>query len=240
MRGTETRSLGVHGSLEMLSAVATRAARWAAVALGVGLTMGVGIARAQDSGGDDQTFEEKIIHNIMSGIGATNGEDRIDYRERSPLVIPPKIDLPPPVSASAAVNDPNWPKDPDELRRKQMREMAKQKKVTGDDGRFALMPSELAKGTTKHVAATEPVEPGTTRNPMLSPSQLGFHGNILGTLFGGNTSESAPFTGEPVRETLTEPPAGYQTPSPNYPYGTGPKQPLGQGGYDVRTGKEIK
>ena len=30
---------------------------------------------------------------------------------------------------------------------------------------------------------------------------------------------TASFTGEPARASLTEPPPGYQTPSPNQPYG---------------------
>ena len=96
-----------------------RALRIAAAALGIGLVMTVGVARAQDDDDDDRTFEEKIIGDIMAGIGATNMENRgIDYRERSPLVVPPKLDLPPPASTSAEVNVPNWPKDPDEARRK--------------------------------------------------------------------------------------------------------------------------
>ena len=99
-----------------------RALRLATLALGVGLVMMAGAARAQDADdqGDDKTFEEKILDNIMSGIGATNMQNHsgIDYRERSPLVVPPKIDLPPPVSASAEVNAPNWPKDPDVAQRK--------------------------------------------------------------------------------------------------------------------------
>ncbi len=218
-----------------------RTVRVAAVGVGIGMIIGIGVAHAQDADDDDSTFEEKIIKNLMGGIGATNMDNRgIDYRERSPLVIPPQIDLPPPVSASAEVNVPNWPKDADEAERARIRALSKQKKVTGNDGRRALMPSELAVGKTKHVAATEPLQPGITRNPMLSPSQLGFKGNLFSTWFGGNKTESAPFTGEPPRETLTEPPAGYQTPSPNFAYGTGPKQPIGQGGYDVQTGKEIK
>jgi hypothetical protein len=56
---------------------------------------------------------------------------------------------------------------------------------------------------------------------MLSPSQLGFNGS-LSDLFGGQKTETAPFKGEPTRESLTQPPAGYQTPSPNYAYGSGP------------------
>ena len=45
-------------------------------------------------------------------------------------------------------------------------------------------------------------------------------------MFGGSKTETAPFKGEPTRESLTQPPPGYQTPSPNYAYGTGPKESL--------------
>jgi hypothetical protein len=34
--------------------------------------------------------------------------------------------------------------------------------------------------------------------------------------------EYAAFTGEPVRQDLTDPPAGYRSPSPDYPYGIAP------------------
>src|ERR1700720_3134029 len=97
-----------------------RGLRLAAVALGVGLVMTAGAARAQDEDEDDgKTFEEKVIEGIMAGIGGTNMENRgIDYRERSPLVVPPKIDLPPPAGTTAEVKAPTWPKDPDEPRRK--------------------------------------------------------------------------------------------------------------------------
>ena len=98
----------------------TRAMRFAAIALGVGLVMAAGPVRAADDDeDDDRTFEEKIIHNIMTGIGGKNMESKgIDYRERSPLVVPPKLDLPPPAGSTAAAPAPNWPKDPDEARRK--------------------------------------------------------------------------------------------------------------------------
>ena len=75
----------------------TRALRLAVIALGIGLVMTAGAARAQDDDEDDKTFEEKMIEGIMAGIGGTNMENHgIDYRERSPLVVPPKLDLPPP------------------------------------------------------------------------------------------------------------------------------------------------
>ncbi len=103
--------------------------RVSAVALGIGLIMVCGAARAQDDEEeDDKTFEEKIIEGIMGGLGATNMENKgIDYRERSPLVVPPKLDLPPPASATQ-VNAPNWPKDPDEARRRAAIEARKKEK----------------------------------------------------------------------------------------------------------------
>ena len=86
----------------VLETLLTRATRLAVIALGVGLVMAAGPVRAgDDDEEDDRTIEEKIIGNIMAGIGATNMENKgIEYRERSPLVVPPKLDLPPPAGAS--------------------------------------------------------------------------------------------------------------------------------------------
>jgi hypothetical protein len=208
----------------------TRALRLAVVALGVGLVMTAGAARAQDDDEDDKTFEEKIIEGIMAGIGGTNMENRgIEYRERSPLVVPPKIDLPPPASASGEVKDPNWPKDPDEARRKAaIAARKKSNKATPVEAARALTPDELNAARTAPQARTsnDSVQPGNSAtNPMLSPSQLGYTGGLSG-LFGGNKTETAPFKGEPTRESLTQPPVGYQTPSPNFAYGTGPRESL--------------
>ena len=82
----------------------------------------------------------------------------------------------------------------------------------------------------------DPVQPGTSNNnPILSPSQLGYSGGFSG-LFGGNKSETAPFKGEPTRDSLTQPPPGYQTPSSNFAYGTGPKESLNKE-YNPAAGK---
>ena len=201
--------------------------------------MAAGAVRAQDDDEDDKTFEEKVIEGIMAGIGGTNMDNRgIDYRERSPLVVPPKLDLPPPVAASSEVKDPNWPKDPDEARRKAA--IARRKKENKDPVEAArvLTPSELNAGRTAAPVRTnnDPVQPGDSiNNPVLSPSQLGFDGK-LSTIFGGSKTEVAPFKGEPTRESLTQPPAGYQTPSPNFAYGTGPKESLNKE-YNPAAGK---
>jgi hypothetical protein len=209
----------------------TRAMRFAAIALGVGLVMASGpVFAGDDEEEDDRTFEEKIIGNIMSGLGGTNMESKgIEYRERSPLVVPPKLNLPPPAGTEAEVKAPNWPKDPDAARRKAA--IAARKKENKDPraAMRPLTPEELSVGKLPPTARTSGMDsdkPGNSlNNPILSPSQLGFNGS-LGDLFGGSKLETTPFKGEPERQNLTQPPPGYQTPSPSFAYGTGPKESL--------------
>jgi len=225
MRDTEASNWMVPVSAGALM----RAMRLAVVALGVGLVLTAGAARAADDEEDDKTFEEKIIEGIMAGIGGTNMENRgIEYRERSPLVVPPKLDLRPPEEVKSGIKDPNWPKDPDEQRRKAA--IAARKKANKDprEASRVLTPSELnaVKTTPRARTSNDPVQPGnSSNNPMLSPAQLGYTGGFSG-LFGGNKTETAPFKGEPTRDSLTQPPPGYQTPSPNFAYGTGPKESM--------------
>jgi hypothetical protein len=215
-------------STDMTSFIALRGLRLCAAALGIGLLMAGSLAHAQSAiEDDDDTFEEKIIKNIMTGLGGTNMENTgIDYRERSPLVVPPKIELRAPVE-DAEAKVANWPKDPDVQRRKAAK-IANQRKQSPEEQARPLTPNELAANrTAPGKRGAESNQPGdASANPILSPSQLGFNGSLSSLLGGGNKTESAPFTGEPTRDSLTMPPQGYQTPSPNFAYGTGPKESL--------------
>ena len=241
MRKTGQNGWNVLNASELLP----RGLRLAAVAAGIAVVLSSGVARAQDDedGNNDQTFEEKIIHNLMTGMGATNSTSKgIEYRERSPLVVPPKLDLPPPASADAA-NAPNWPKDPDERRRK---EAIAQRKKGGRNGAAEywknaqpLSPAELSASKTAAVEKTsrDPVAPGSNVNhPTMSPAELGYTGGLW-NMFSNNKSENKPFTSEPPRQSLTEPPPGYQTPSSSYAYGTGEDKSR-RTYFDVRSGKE--
>src|SRR6476620_10857123 len=191
MRRTDASGWMVRNSSEALS----RALRLAVIALGIGLVMTAGAVRAQDDDEDDKTFEEKIIEGIMAGIGGTNMENRgIEYRERSPLVGPPKLDLPPPEAVKSEIKAPNWPKDPDEQRRKAA--IAARKKENKDPVQASrpLMPSELnqrgpkASSTANSDSLTQPGgNPGA--NAIMSPSQLGYSGGFSG-LFGGSKTEN--------------------------------------------------
>jgi hypothetical protein len=234
MLKTEAGGWMIHTS----SRAMMRALRLAGVVLGIGLVMSANAARAEDDE-DDSTFEEKIIKQIMTGIGGTNMENTgIDYRERSPLVIPPRSDLPPPATAAVEAPVPNWPKDPEVRRRKEAKAARAKDNKDPREASRVLTPSELAVGKTapaKRNAETN--QPGDTgANAILSPSALGYEGGLKG-LFGGSKTEQAPFKGEPTRDSLTMPPSGYQTPSPNYAYGTGPKESLVNKEYNPSKGK---
>lgn len=198
--------------------------------LGITLVFAAGAAAFAGDDEDEDTFEQKIIKNIMKGMGADVDKNRIDFRERSPLVIPPTRDLPPPQEATQ-ISNPAWPKDPDRQKpvkqakplvngsvaTRNMESPERTPMISPDALRNgAIPPSQSERVTTPDAASASGNEQGTGRN--FSPTQLGFSG--FGNLF-GYKAEQQPFTGEPARTNLIQPPTGYQTPSPNYPYGMG-------------------
>ena len=113
----ELRKVGTSGWIVRNSPnVATRVLRLAVIALGMALAVSAGSARAEE---DNRTFGEKFMDGFYNTVRGTNMDNRgIDYRERSPLVVPPKLDLPPPTAAAQNTQIANWPKDPDERQRK--------------------------------------------------------------------------------------------------------------------------
>jgi hypothetical protein len=209
-----------------------RAAAFAGIlAVALAMAAGAGSAFAQNAGDDDEPLDTKLLRKFMRELGFRQGEEGIEYRERAPLVVPPGRDLPPPQPEGAIDRNPAWPKDPDVARRREATaaEKAKLKSTTDrptDDGR-ALRPDEMKVRGVLAPAAPAPTAAGPSAEEAarpLSPSQLGGGTNFFGDMFsklGPAKPEAVPFTGEPPRTSMTAPPAGYQTPSPSYPYGMG-------------------
>jgi len=191
-----------------------------------------GSARAQDDGTIDNStsiwnLERRIWNGFVRGLGLRSGDEPvIEYRERSPLVVPPSRELPPPQPKAAAKN-PAWPNDPDAARRKQRADAKKTvgnvdlSRVYDQQGR-PMSPQELNVPGGTPSAASGPPPTGGDGRPM-APSELGYFGGLFSSGawgFGGYRNEVGTFTAEPPRATLTAPPPGYQTPSPDHPYGT--------------------
>lgn len=183
-------------------------------------------ARAGD-GDEDVPLDTKILRGFMKQLGLQRDGNGINYEERAPLVIPPNRNLPPPERSDAVLaHNPAWPVDPDVRRAKQEAAAERKKSLNADEAlrneQRPLRPDEIAPGpkprSTRHVddGYRAPTDAG---NP-LRPAQLGVN-SFFGKVFGKDDPVVGRFTGEPGRTALTDPPAGYQTPSPNQPYGVG-------------------
>jgi len=187
---------------------------------GVLIVAGVVSAVAgDDAEEEDQLPDAQLLRGLMKGLGLKKGDDAIDYRERSPLVVPPSRDLPPPESDVATKSgNAAWPVDADVKRRKTA--AAAERKASSIDESRALRPTEMMPNgadvrqkTQQTAVSTDPAD-----GAPMKPSALGFNGWSWNSLF-GTRPESATFTNEPPRASLTEPPPGYRTPAPNQPYG---------------------
>lgn len=179
-------------------------------------------ARCADD--EDNLPDVVLMRKILNAMGLKRDDPGIDYRERSPLVLPPSMDLPPPETKTAVDHAPNWPDDTD-LRRAREEKAARAKSHTEnpeDDWRV-LSPDELDRGRVSRSAASRSATSQTPEQAAKasSPSALGYAGGLFDFVFDRDKTETAKFSHEPPRAALTDPPPGYQTPSPAAPYGTG-------------------
>ncbi len=171
------------------------------------------------AGGDDPD-NESFYSKFMRALGLKDPRTldySINYNERSPLVVPPSRDLPPPQSAAPPPAD--WPKDPDVALRNKAK--AEDKVVPHPDyvidSSRALRPDEL-----NDVPGARTGDPGRARDPETVGGDTAKKNIWDFNIF--NKEQYATFTGEPARERLTDPPPGYLTPSPDQPYGITPEQ----------------
>src|SRR5262249_52978873 len=156
---------------------ARRAAMVGALGLAVLVAIAPGSARAEDDDDDNKNsiwnLDKRFMTGIMKGLGFKNGsENQVEYRERSPLVIPPSRELPPPQQAGAG-QTPAWPSDPDVKRRKAAAEKRKNAIYDPDKEVGNLSPSELNRpgGSTRASAGTNTDGSDVGKNE--SPSGLG-------------------------------------------------------------------
>ncbi len=143
-------------------------------------------------------------------------EPGIDYRDHPRLVVPPKLDLPPPDKPPSA-NAVDWPRDPDVQRLKKAKA---EKESTGPyvpllmrAKRMGAPPSD-AVVTTPYTAGMGPSERKCTAGPGGScdskPSRT-MNWNPL-TWVGIEKKPQIVLGPEPERDSLTDPPSGYRAP----------------------------
>ncbi|QGY04430.1 hypothetical protein MMSR116_22860 [Methylobacterium mesophilicum SR1.6/6] len=165
-------------------------------------SVGAGGARAQERG--------EFMRDALSGIGLLEKrQDPIDYHERPPLVMPPKLDgkvLPQPRARSTSTA---WPKDPEIVERE--RAAAERRRPSGnqargryDDNNATLSVDEIRGGRRAGASLTTEAErkPGdnTRDDSLLSAFDL----------LKGKSANAEPSDVEPNRDVLTDPPTGYR------------------------------
>lgn len=162
-------------------------------------------AQAQDTG--------EIMRNMMSGIGLLEKPQApIEYRERAPLVMPPKLDgkaLPAPRAGAAS---PQWPKEPEVVARERAaaeRRVPKGNQAQGryEDNNATLSVEEMRSGRRADANMTREIErkPGdnTREDSWVNPLDL---------IRGIGNEKTEPSAVEPARDVLTDPPKGYRQP----------------------------
>lgn len=181
---------------------------------------------------DDAAPDVQFLRGLLEGIGLQSPDKPvIQYHERAPLAIPQTDTLPPPQAPNAAIADnPEWPKDADRARAKLEKERQRNRDTSWEieESQRALRPDEMTPNrgsvrvrTERPNDAAANASIGADGRERLSPSELGYQGGLFGNFFGKDEEKVISFTGEPPRTSLTQPPPGYQTPSPDQPYGLG-------------------
>lgn len=178
----------------------------------------------------DDDDEESIETKFFKALFGINDRDSINYRERPPLVVPPNLSRLPTPETNSVANSPSWPKDPEIVERKKRQQARKNtpRRAAEEDDR-PLTPAELEAGRKAGAGRvptpTGPQDIGSQSDRPQTPGELGYKGGLFQSLFKDKSKpEVATFSREPARSELTQPPPGYQTPSPSHPYGLTPRR----------------
>ncbi|MCJ2034769.1 hypothetical protein [Methylobacterium sp. J-068] len=161
--------------------------------------------------GSAQAQQGVFMRDALSNIGLIEPEKpAINYRERAPLVMPPKLDskaLPEPRRPEASAQ---WPKDPEIVQREREREEARKPIARGTQGRMndnnmTLSIDEMRGG--RRAGAQVRTEPGRTEGE--NDDRNSFWSNPFGLR---SAEAQEPSAVEPDRDVLTDPPTGYRKP----------------------------
>lgn len=188
--------------------------RMTALALVATASLTAGAAQAQEG-----SWLGPLFMNLLGG-GSSGPE--IEYRDRAPLVVPPRSTLPSPQDQRAR-EDANWPRDPDVERRRKAEEfelipsfLTGREAMMGDRGVRRLSNEELARGR---------IAPGASQgsDPFYQPSGLlddrpgrALTSDPIRQMRDADAQRRAadaamPVGREPPRRTLADPPVGLRS-----------------------------
>jgi hypothetical protein len=191
---------------------AAYAGKLGAVVAALGLCLAALPARAGDDG------QASLLTGLAHTFGLAKDDDpNIDYRERSRLVIPPKMTLPPPGRAAKAA-DPSWPTDVEVVRERNekkadaaepsARDVANRNYKLIQPGQEVIVTTS---GFERHGPSCRIPDPKTGACPE-QPRGPAMNWNPL-TWVGLEKKPQVTLGPEPERENLSDPPKGYREPA---------------------------
>lgn len=133
--------------------------------------------------------------------------------------------LPPPVDPNAArVRNPDFPVNPEaKAAAKRKKSATKRSRFFSDDPFYngRVLRADELRSPVPASNQRGPVDPNVQPADNAQSTVQELNVPVIGKLFGKfrEKEKPVPFTGEPERVELTQPPAGYLTPSANAPYG---------------------
>lgn len=156
-----------------------------------------------------------FMKDLLGSIGIIPKEQpAIEYRERAPLVLPPRVELRDPVDPKAVVAaNPQWPNDPDVAAAKRREADARTPVTETERRRLGQNPTlsihEIRQG--RRPGAEVPNSPVVRRGDNVRDGHW-IHPDTLRAQ--GRVDDSVKLTGvEPDRQSLTEPPGGFRKPT---------------------------
>ena len=161
-----------------------------------------------------QAEEGVFFKDLLGNMGLISKEKAaIEYRERAPLVVPPRLELRDPVNASAHARNPQWPNDPDVAARR--REQA--------DARIPVTETERRRLEQNPTLSVNELRAGRRANADTSNESLVRDNSARAdTWVHPDKLRAKPrveeATGpEPARRSLTQPPTGFRAPAAGAP-----------------------
>jgi hypothetical protein len=181
----------------------------AGLAIVAAVTVGTGTDRASA-----QTLDsfQGTMGALLGGFGLVPQEaPAIDYRERPPLVVPPRSTLPSP-QPRGAERASNWPNDPDVDSRRRAGQpedpMSDRRRMNFGPGQ-RLSPDELATGRVASHSVARPVDDWVGDTLWTPQRQMREQDAIFARR--QQAEAERPVGAEPPRRFLVEPPAGLRT-----------------------------
>jgi hypothetical protein len=186
----------------------THARVWAAAAV---LAAGVAVTSSRPAlaldDGQANMFDTILGILTISPLERNEAKADIDYRERPPLVLPPKMELRQP-QVPGAGRSAAWPQDPDVVKRRKAALEASRAKGSPAKGNDLVSKQELNSGRYASTPAETAQQPRCGDNQhnclYVNPDELRAGGAL------DQSSKEVAVGEEPDREYLTQPPKGYR------------------------------